>query len=81
MVADHFWLNIVFFCCLHLNVKHNRKAMADKHDAGILRGSPQFGSEPLHAAAVHHRVFLQEGKFLILHLRVFPLEKTARFEF
>lgn len=41
--------------------------------------SPKFGTEPLHAAVVHHCVLLQEGEFLILHLRVFPLEKKARF--
>lgn len=43
--------------------------------------SPQFGPEPLHAAVVHHGVLFQEGEFLILHLRVFPLQKQARFAF
>lgn len=44
-----------------------------------LFSSPQFGSEPLHAAVVHHYVLFQEGKLLILHLGVFSLKIKPRF--
>lgn len=37
--------------------KKNKQEQAD---------SPQFGSQPLHAAVVHHCVFFKEGKLLIV---------------
>lgn len=41
---------------------------------GTLSPSPQFGSQPLHAAVVHHCVFLKEGKFLIVQVGMFALQ-------